>query len=426
MTLSNQTLIFESTLCDLFAATVNRTSGGIEVKLRHGPDDPCQVSDEELAGIQGILRSKLISEDTILYDSNSIEIPVGIVGYGPPIRGLESLEKNDTDNGVTYEMGVPSNPYIVFFLNSLATKSSTSSEARLQVRRRLSATHRMHQPEGDTTLFGQLQSRLRYLRTLRITSSKSRSLKELLGRVSSFLFQVSYNTNVPLIEIRFLDQFLRSVRLERVRRTSLEEMEPPRRDYIPDLVYHYQMGLSSDSPPLQFLSFCHVAEHFFEAVYTDDMVRTVTSTLTGPSFSYRKRNDVISLINLIKKRVRTTGERDTYNEEDALRLVIKQYVNIARLKSSLHALDNTILDYYKASAVQFSEAQTCDFEDGDQDRLAKKVASRIYKTRNAIVHSKDVGKGKYVPFHHDRELLREIPLLRFLAEEVIINTSEAM
>ncbi len=65
--------------------------------------------------------------------------------------------------------------------------------------------------------------------------------------------------------------------------------------------------------------------------------------------------------------MRTTGERDTYNEEDALRLVIKQYVNIARLKTSLHALDNTILDYYKASAVQFSEAQTCDFDEADQD-----------------------------------------------------------
>ncbi len=192
----------------------------------------------------------------------------------------------------------------------------------------------------------------------------------------------------------------------------MEEMEPPRREYIPDLVYHYQMGLSSDSPPLQFLSFYHVAEHFFEAVYIDDMVRTVTSTLTGPSFSYRKRNDVVSLINLIKKRVRTTGERDTYNEEDALRLVIKQYVILhgSRLR---YTLSTTRFWTTTGKCSTVFRSTNCDFNEADQDRLIKRIAGRIYKTRNAIVHSKDIGKGKYIPFHHDRELLREIPLLRF-------------
>ncbi len=112
------------------------------------------------------------SEDTILYDSNSLEIPIGIEGYGPLLRGVESLKKNDPDNGIAYELGVPSNPYLVFFLNALAEKSSTSTEARHQVRRRLSAMSRTNRNEADSTLFGHLLSRLRYLKDAAIFQHK--------------------------------------------------------------------------------------------------------------------------------------------------------------------------------------------------------------------------------------------------------------
>jgi len=427
MTLADQVARFEATLSELFAGTIVRTASGLEVTLRHGPDTPYVLTESELSEIQAAFASKQVSEDTILYDSTTIEIPVAIEGYGIPLRVREAIRKEDSDNSLTYTLGFPTKHYQVFFLNAMSQKSASSREARHLVRRRLSRNSgTMRTRETASTLFEHLSSRLPYLRTLQISTVSSRTLDSLLACVSGFIFQVSYNTSTPLIEIRFLEQFLRSAHLESIRRSSVEEMEPPRRTYIPDLVYHYQMGLASDSPPLQFLSYYHVAEHFFEAVYTDDMINSVVSTLTGPSFSYRRRHDIMALIKSIRQKVRTVSERDVYNEEESLRLVIKQYVNLPRLKAALIALDASLPDYYRTTQVGFAEAAICDFNEGDHEKLAKRIAARVYKTRNAIVHSKDGGKGKYVPFHHDRELLREVPLLRFIAEEVIINSSKAM
>jgi hypothetical protein len=203
-------------------------------------------------------------------------------------------------------------------------------------------------------------------------------------------------------------------------------MDPPRRQYVPDLVYHYQMGLASDSPPLQYLSFYHVAEHYFESVYVDDMVKAVVDTLTLPGFSYRRRADALQLIKTIKQKVRAVGDRDVYNEEESLRLVLRKYVDFTKIHALLDAYDATLVPYYKVNTVAFSDAPVVDFSESDIDRLAKRVAARVYKTRNAIVHSKDGSRGKYVPFHHERDLLKEVPLLRFLAEEIITSSAKAM
>ena len=51
------------------------------------------------------------------------------------------------------------------------------------------------------------------------------------------------------------------------------------------------------------------------------------------------------------------------------------------------------------------------------------IASRIYKVRNAIVHSKKQTFGAFIPFKHDRALSYEIPLVKCVAEEVIDNNS---
>ena len=43
---------------------------------------------------------------------------------------------------------------------------------------------------------------------------------------------------------------------------------------------------------------------------------------------------------------------------------------------------------------------------------------------NAIVHSKEGEKSKYEPFKHDKQLAKELPLIRAVAEEIIINSAE--
>ena len=56
--------------------------------------------------------------------------------------------------------------------------------------------------------------------------------------------------------------------------------------------------------------------------------------------------------------------------------------------------------------------------------IIKRLSQRIYSVRNAIVHSKDCDKLRYQPFNNDDELRKEIPLIKSIAEIVIINTAE--
>ncbi len=39
------------------------------------------------------------------------------------------------------------------------------------------------------------------------------------------------------------------------------------------------------------------------------------------------------------------------------------------------------------------------------------------------MHSKDGAKSRFIPFSHDGQLVREVPLMRFIAEQIIIATS---
>lgn len=61
--------------------------------------------------------------------------------------------------------------------------------------------------------------------------------------------------------------------------------------------------------------------------------------------------------------------------------------------------------------------------------LAQQVnlATRIYETRNALVHSKSEQiTNQYRPYENKKELMLEIVLIRSVAELVIINSSEIL
>lgn len=61
--------------------------------------------------------------------------------------------------------------------------------------------------------------------------------------------------------------------------------------------------------------------------------------------------------------------------------------------------------------------------------LAQQVnlATRIYETRNALVHSKSEQiTNQYRPYENKKELMLEIVLIRSVVELVIINSSEIL
>lgn len=81
--------------------------------------------------------------------------------------------------------------------------------------------------------------------------------------------------------------------------------------------------------------------------------------------------------------------------------------------------------------VTFSKGDKIDLTNLENIKLNKKIAARIYKTRNSLVHSKSndgrlKDRGIYESFSDSVELSKEIPLMRFIAEEIIINSATSI
>ena len=368
------------------------------------------------------LKKKKIKDETILYDEYSYEALVKFETSRPILFRLffeeERLLKEDPANGMIYELSKPTDEYLLFILDALIESEYWKDIFRFFLLRVIRERTGMEKTE-----FFEFLSKFLRIYTLKIRSREPMSSDRFSKLATSFLFNLSYNLDIAVIEVRFLHELARS-KITRIRRSR--EIEPPRRIYNPDLVYHYQMAISTDSIPLQFLSFYHVIEHFFYDIYHEDLINTIKAKITSPDFSYKRKRDLENLIKLISQKIKYKDEELLYNEQEALYLTLKKYVRLDNLIAKLREYDESLIEYYQKNKVSFSKGASINFSLSDTENIFRQIADRIYKTRNSIVHSKEGGKPRYVPFRNDKELTMEIPLIRFIAEEIIINTSKVI
>jgi len=337
-------------------------------------------------------------------------------------RDSDLIERTDAENGLTYRLGPPSDDFLVFFLGRLADLAPgaaiRSTATMFRVRRML------ERGEAVLDVLGLVRAAYPRMLSCRIEAQQNHPPQDLAAHANAYLFQLTYNLNVALVETRSLDEFVRTGRLTSMRRSRSAEVEPPRRTYIRDLTYHYQLGVSAESPVLEFLSFYHVAEHFFEAVFHDDLIDAIRDRITRPDFSTKRKKDVQALIREINKRQRVRDDHITFSEQEALRLTLEKYVPLENVRAKLSAYDKTLLAHVRDSPVSFCDGSAVNLEHHDVGDVFGLLAKRIYRTRNAIVHSKDGDKTRFTPFEHDDILAKEVPLMRFIAEEIIIATSQ--
>src|SRR5690606_32164459 len=179
---------------------------------------------------------------------------------------LDEISKKDTINGLEYILNSPSNEYLLFFIQNLFYLSQNEGLGRLPLmlhRLRNRMTHRNQETE-NIELFDLLKQIIPRYQTLQIISNNDNSIKDFESHSSSFLFTLGFNTDLSFLPTNITDDFKRAVRIGRIRRARIEDIEAPKRKYQQDLILYYQKGISSESADLQFLSFYHILEHFFE------------------------------------------------------------------------------------------------------------------------------------------------------------------
>lgn len=379
-----------------------------------------------------LLSEKSVNDETGLFSDTTFEIIVSEESRSPSRRMRDdTIIVRDAEINISYEVSPASDEYLLWLICTAMEKDALRDLGFGMVVSRMRLDRMLGEASGaggggirNIDAFDILRAISVRSITLKLNSATKQSLRRFQTAIYSFLFHLAFNLDLALVPQRFFEEVSRRGRISRMRRSTTDELDPPRRTYNEDLVNHYILGISTDSPTVQFLSYYHVLEHFFESIFNDDLIEQIKTSITQPGFSYKRKKDVGQLIATIKKSLQIRSETITFSESDALRLSLTRFVDIDQLSSRLDEYEPTLVDYYASNEVPFSKGKVVSLRSVDKDKVIKELTHRIYATRNSLVHSKDGDKARYTPFKDERALVMEIPLMRFIAEMVILAVSE--
>lgn len=344
---NDESLIFANWMAEIIRFEVEETEDEF-VFSRSSQDIKLALDKSKLClEIKELRKYKAISE-TILATDKSYEILVKEEGsyfrFSLFNRNSDSvLELDDEENGLTYVLGRPSNAFALYLIE----KAAAMGEPRALSRPTVNASTIRRAVEDEPCILNFVKKFIAGRLTLKITSKFKKTANEYEKYSSAFLFNISYNTDRAFVQQRDFDELLRTGRITRTRRSNIDEIDPPRRTYIPDLIHHYQLAVGTENPMLEYISYYHIIEYFFENVFNEDLVEKVRSKITHPDFSYKRKKDISSLIKDIGKSIKMRDESMIFNEQEGLRLTLKKYVDLGDLILKLNSYDSNLLDYYK-------------------------------------------------------------------------------
>lgn len=246
------------------------------------------------------------------------------------------------------------------------------------------------------------------LATIKISSQKNHSFDEFNRMLDSYLFNISYNYNISFSLKDFSPN-----QLSRIRRNK----EFFSFHYKPHLTKYYFQAIESNNPFTKYLSFYHIAEFYFEDALEEDACGRIKEIIDEKSDEKYRPELCNNIIREIKKQS---------TDRNALLLCLKKYVkNLTSLKETIDSITPGVISYYKNNPPDFvGGREIINFDLSEEDIIYENIRDRVYSVRNAIVHSEDGDKSRYEPFKNDKALEIEIPLIRAIAEEIIINSAE--
>jgi len=259
--------------------------------------------------------------------------------------------------------------------------------------------------------------------TIRVYNLQASTPEDALKRsspiVDGCLFELSYLTNITLtLEEEWPRQRPRVRPFQFGDTFGGNELPLPQVVFNQDVVRFYQRGMSTDDPVNQFLSFYHVLEYYFVAVSDEQLYQKLSRRLNDPKFSATSSN----LDRMIQDTLDHKRETD---ETEMLKLVLSKFVDEAELIEFIEAYEEYLDDrmYSKKKSV-FGESVEVRLVAG---HVIGNLAKRIKIIRNALVHSSDryERQQRYVPTAKAEDMIRrEIPLMKYLAEKVVIASAK--
>lgn len=195
-----------------------------------------------------------------------------------------------------------------------------------------------------------------------------------------------------------------------------KELNFPKSKVNRELVNYFNRALNGSIPEFQFLGFYHCIEFFFLKVSDEQLYQNLRARIVSPSFN-------VSDANLDKIVLEVQSHRFEENEVSMLTWVLRRFVNKKDLKE--------MIDRYEAvlnTKIYTEKRKICGKEfkiDTSSGSLFDDLSQRVKHIRNEIVHSIDRrGRQKRRWEELEQVVKDELPLMRFLAEQIIVASSE--
>jgi hypothetical protein len=253
-------------------------------------------------------------------------------------------------------------------------------------------------------------------------SSAENNLKYSNAIVDSCVFSFSSLKQVAinLVESFFKRRRLREQKDEIFKIQASNNFNYPRVKINPHLLKFYQLASSTEFESHKFLSYYHVLEYFFLSVSDQNLYDKLSRRINDPKFRTTSQG--------LDKLIQDINSHKTENDEtEMLKNVLTKYVNEDELIEFIKEYEELISDniYTKKRTIFGNEINGTNLQSG---HVFGPISKHIKAVRNALVHSSDRHErnDRFIPYSKaSMETVKiQIPVLKFLAEKIIISTAE--
>jgi hypothetical protein len=336
-----------------------------------------------------------------------IEIQTPFIGLSRFTGGDDPIQLDSPDGKIRIEVFSPS---VEFLLSVFSQVDPRLFRRRIFMtpmmlfERFRSAPHPIH-----------LLQIFRRLRTIRVIAQGdaplSRQPRMLRSVAESSLFHFSYGTGVSLNLARSWERTS-----HRLKERREEDVQFPRRMYNSELLSYYHLALSSDSPILAYLALYNILEYFFVSASESALHKLLVDRIVTPEFSHTKPEQLRQLVVTVRRHDQRMDERKM------LSTVLGMYFTVDEVTSWISEYEREYGNHYTEPKEIFGQIHTVDL---NPSQYAASIGLRVYHIRNTLVHNKENDLVRFVPYSgQERVISSELPLVLFLAEQLILKTGK--
>lgn len=235
--------------------------------------------------------------------------------------------------------------------------------------------------------------------SMQLFSVENMTYDEITSRVNEILLHISmeYDMDFKVFEVDAL------IKNEGVSSVLRVEYNPTGFEAVP--MFYLENANNTNDERFKFLSYYQVIEYFFvraQNYYFLDELKAID----------------VNNVNHNNLRKALANYKKISNEREALRLVFLRSIDITKFKTWINSKSEYVSAYCDSPEYKIDISK-------DDKKIISGLVERVYGYRCSIAHAKgDVEEYIAIPSISKEKISAEIPLVKYLAYEVIKNCSE--